>query len=111
MAALMVLSSDAREIIGLLVVAFGDDGSGVGVDDVVGAAARRQRAFQFIIDVPAVGFEGDRDAIRGKIPVSAGRVQSRDGQSLFPGHANTSATGFRHPGTAGSASATSPIRP
>jgi hypothetical protein len=52
----------ARRPFRLLLIAFGEDLPGPGIDDIVRAAAFAGRVQQLIIDVLAIGLTGDRDA-------------------------------------------------
>src|SRR5262249_4915088 len=60
---------------GLLFVAFGEDGSGRRIDDVVRAAACEQRVGEVVVHMPAIGEQAQGDLIPREVPVGGFRVE------------------------------------
>ena len=54
---------------GLLLIPLGEDCPGVGVEDVMRATAFEPGVVEFVVYMPAIGFEYQVDSIRGQVTV------------------------------------------
>jgi hypothetical protein len=76
----------------LLLIPLGDDGSRVGVDNVMWPAAFEPGILQFVIDVPAVVFQDKLNPVHGQVPVQSCCICLGNGQYLVASKARDSAS-------------------
>jgi len=72
----------------LLLIPLGDNGSRVGIDDVMWPTAFQPGILQFVIDVPAVVFQHKLNPVQGQVPVHSCCICLGNGQYLVASKAH-----------------------
>src|SRR5271166_4919106 len=72
----------------LLLIPLGDDGSRVGIDDVMWPTAFEPGILQFVIDVPAVVFQHKLNPVHRQVPVHSCCICLGNGQYLVASKAH-----------------------
>ena len=72
----------------LLLIPLGDNGSCVGINDVMWPTAFEPGILQFVIDVPAVVFQHKLNPVQGQVPVHSCCIRLGNGQYLVASKAH-----------------------
>src|ERR1700722_11128933 len=76
----------------LLLIPSRDNGSRVGIDDVMWPTALESGILQVVIDVPAVVFQHKLNPVQGQVPVHACCIRLGNGQCLVASEAHHTAS-------------------